>query len=64
MSHVKTRAFSVPKGRLWSCVPPDGDGPCIAQEGETVMIVIAHKWEEAMQEAMRRLMLPEKPDGE
>lgn len=61
MSKLKTRAFTVPSGRPWSCVPPDGDGPCIAHPGETVLIVVAHTWEAAMREAMEKLM---KPEGE
>ena len=61
MSHVKTRSFQVPKGRIWSCVPADGDGPFVAHEGETVMLVLAHTWEAAMREAMERLKKPE-PD--
>lgn len=55
MSHVKTRSFTVPKGRIWSCVPADGDGPFVAHEGETVLLVLAHSWESAMREAMEKL---------
>jgi hypothetical protein len=56
---VKTRAFTVPTGRQWVTLPLDGDGPCIAQPGETVLIVVAHTWEAAMREAMEKLMKPE-----
>ena len=62
MSHVKTRSFTVPKGRIWSCVPADGDGPFVAHEGETVMLVLANTWEAAVREAMLRLATPERKD--
>jgi hypothetical protein len=56
---VNTRAFTVPTGRLWTCVPADGGGPIVAHPGETVMVIVAHSWESAMREAMEKLMKPE-----
>jgi hypothetical protein len=55
VSALKTRSFTVDKGRTWSCVPPDGDGPVVAHEGETVLIVTARSYEAAIGEALRRL---------
>ena len=52
---MKTRSFQVDKARTWSCVPHDGDGPVVAHEGETVLIVVARSYEKALGEALRRL---------
>jgi hypothetical protein len=52
---MKSRSFTVPKGRTFSVVPHDGDGPVVAHEGETVLIVVARSYEKAVGEALRRL---------
>ena len=52
---MKTRSFTVDRGRIFSCVPHDGDGPVVAHEGETVLIVVARSYEKAIGEALRRL---------
>lgn len=55
MSKVHTRSFTVSKGRLFSVVLPDGGGPLVAHEGETVLVIVAHSYEAAVGEALRRL---------
>jgi hypothetical protein len=55
VSRVNTRSFVVPKGSAWPVVPMDGGGPIVAREGETVLIVVAHSYEKAIGEALRRL---------
>jgi hypothetical protein len=55
VSRLHTRSFQVSKGRLFSVVLPDGAGPLVAHEGETVLIVVAHSYEAAVGEALRRL---------
>jgi hypothetical protein len=61
VSALKTRSFTVPKGRTFATVPPDGDGPVVAHEGETVLIIVARSYEKAVGEALRRL---NEADGE
>lgn len=55
MSTVKTRSFVVAPGRQWSCIPQDGDGPLIAAEGDTVLIVVERSWEKAVRKAQELL---------
>lgn len=57
---MKTRSFTVPKGRTFAIVPADGDGPVVAHEGETVLIVVARSYEKAVGEVLRRLHEVEK----
>lgn len=40
----------------------DGGGPIVAHEGETVLVVVAHSYEKAVGEALRRLNA--EPDDE
>lgn len=55
MSKVHTRSCTVPKGRVFTCVLPGGAGPVVAHEGETVLVIVAHSYEAAVGEALRRL---------
>lgn len=55
MKRVHTRSFQVGKGRVFSVVLPDGAGPLVAHEGETVYVIVAHSYEAAVGEALRKL---------
>lgn len=55
VSTVKSRSFVVPPGQVWSCIPKDGDGPCIAHEGDTVLIIVERSWEKAVRVAQEEL---------
>ena len=54
MSKVRIRSFTVPRGSTFVCVPQDGSGPFIAQEGTQVTLVASETWEQAA-EAIREL---------
>jgi hypothetical protein len=60
VSKVITRSFSVDKGRTFSVVLPNGAGPLVAHEGETVYIVVAPSYEKAVGEVLRKLNEVEK----
>jgi hypothetical protein len=55
VSTLITRSFLVPKGQVWGQVLPYGGGPVAAHEGETVYIVVAHSYEAAVGEVLRKL---------
>jgi hypothetical protein len=55
VSKLKLRSFTVPPGKPWLCVPPDGDGPFIAPPGDQVVIVSRETWDEALRLAMTTL---------
>lgn len=48
---MDSRSFSVDKGRLFSIVTPDG--PFVAHEGDTVLIIRARSYEEAQSEVLK-----------
>lgn len=52
MSDLKLRSFTVPNGKPWLCVPPDGDGVFIANPGEQVVLVSRQTWDEAIKVAL------------
>ena len=58
MSPVRIRSFTVPRGSTFVCVPQDGSGPFIAQEGTQVTLVASDTWERAVS-AMQALQQPE-----
>jgi hypothetical protein len=52
MSNVKLRSFTVPAGKAWMCVPPDGDGIFKAEPGEQVVLVSRQTWDDAIKTAL------------
>jgi hypothetical protein len=55
VSDLHTRSTTIAKGQTWGVVLPNGGGHIVAHEGETVLIVVAHSYEAAVGEALRRL---------
>lgn len=49
---MKLRSFTIPPGRDWMCVPPDGDGIFKAEPGEQVVMVSRQSWDEAIKIAL------------
>jgi hypothetical protein len=49
---MKFRSFTVPPGKPWMCIPPDGDGLFKAEPGEQVVIVSRQTWDEAFKVAL------------
>jgi hypothetical protein len=52
---MKFRSFTVPPGKPWMCIPPDGDGLFKAEPGEQVVIVSRQTWDEAFKVALIRV---------
>lgn len=63
MSKVTSRSFTVDKGRTFSVVTPDGDGPFVAHEGETVLIVRARSYEDCVRKFIRAFEELNKPES-
>lgn len=51
MSDVRLRSFTVPKGSKFVCVPQDGGGPLVVEEGCQVSIRVDESWEVAVEAA-------------
>lgn len=51
MSKLDSKSFTVHKGRTFSVVTPDG--PFVAYEGETVLIVRARSYEEGVRKFIK-----------
>lgn len=61
MSRVHTHSCQLAKGQTFTVILPNGGGSVIAYEGETVLVIVAHSYEKAIGEALRRLNTPEEP---
>ncbi len=62
MSRLDTRSFTVHAGRIFSVVTPEG--PFVAHEGETVLIVRARSYEQAAKKLIAAFEALNKPEAE
>lgn len=58
--NVRLRSFTVPRGSRFVCVPPDGSGPIIVEEGCQVSIRVDESYEVAIEAA--RALFETKPE--
>lgn len=56
----RIRSFTVPRGSRFVCVPMDGGGPLVVEEGCQVTIRVDESWEVAV-EAARALFERKEP---
>ena len=55
MKTVHTRSTQLAKGQTFSIILPNGGGSVVAYEGETIYVIVAHSYEAAVGEALRKL---------
>ncbi len=52
---MHTRSCQLAKGQTYSIILPNGGGSVVAHEGETIYVIVAHSYEAAVGEALRKL---------
>ncbi len=57
---MHTHSCQLAKGQTFTVILPNGGGPVVAHEGETVLVIVAHSYEAAIGEALRKLNEVEK----